>query len=73
MSIVSASSSGFDTAYDCARRVIDVTLLQRSPTYIFTLIHSVPRVIGSYDLDAEKGGSSLEENDRLFFDCYRPQ
>jgi cation diffusion facilitator CzcD-associated flavoprotein CzcO len=42
--VVGTSSSGFDTAYDFARRDIDVTILQRSPTYIMSLTHSVPRV-----------------------------
>ncbi|KAM0550293.1 hypothetical protein ACHAPJ_008963 [Fusarium lateritium] len=65
--VVGTSSSGFDTAYDCARRGIDVTLLQRSPTYIMSLTHSVPRVIGNYGPDAEQNRPSLEEQDRLFF------
>jgi len=47
--VVGTSSSGFDTAYDCARRDIDVTLLQRSPTYIMSLTHSVPRAIGAFE------------------------
>lgn len=42
--VVGTSSSGFDTAYDFARRNIDVTLLQRSPTYLMSLKESVPRV-----------------------------
>lgn len=42
--VVGTSSSGFDTAYDFARRGIDVTLLQRSPTYVMSLDASVPRV-----------------------------
>lgn len=46
--VVGTSSSGFDTAYDFARRGIDVTLLQRSPTYIMSLTHSVPRILGAY-------------------------
>jgi cation diffusion facilitator CzcD-associated flavoprotein CzcO len=47
--VVGTSSSGFDTAYDFARRNIDVTLLQRSPTYLMSLEESVPRV-RNYDL-----------------------
>ena len=47
--VVGTSSSGFDTAYDCARRNIDVTILQRSPTYVMSLTHSVPRAIGGYE------------------------
>lgn len=65
--VVGTSSSGFDTAYDCSRRGIDVTLLQRSPTYVMSLTHSVPRTIGNY---APKEGDirpDLEEQDRLFF------
>jgi hypothetical protein len=46
--VVGTSSSGFDTAYDFARRGVDVTILQRSPTYIMSLTHSVPRVMGLY-------------------------
>lgn len=42
--VVGTSSSGFDTAYDFARRNIDVTLLQRSPAYLMSLDESVPRV-----------------------------
>jgi cation diffusion facilitator CzcD-associated flavoprotein CzcO len=42
--VVGTSSSGFDTAYDFARRGIDVTILQRSPTYLMSLTHSVPKV-----------------------------
>ncbi|KAL4749215.1 hypothetical protein BDW72DRAFT_214185 [Aspergillus terricola var. indicus] len=65
--VVGTSSSGFDTAFDCSRRGIDVTLLQRSPTYIMSLTHSVPRAIGSYAPDADGNRPSLEEQDRLFF------
>ncbi|KAM5344357.1 hypothetical protein ACJ41O_012894 [Fusarium nematophilum] len=65
--VVGTSSSGFDTAYDCARRGIDVTLLQRSPTYIMSLTHSVPRIIGKYAPDADLNRPDLEEMDRLFF------
>ncbi|CAI6088274.1 unnamed protein product [Clonostachys chloroleuca] len=65
--VVGTSSSGFDTAFDCSRRGIDVTLLQRSPTYIMSLTHSVPRVIGNYAPDADLNRPDLEEQDRLFF------
>lgn len=65
--VVGTSSSGFDTAFDCSRRGIDVTLLQRSPTYIMSLTHSVPRVIGRYAPDARGNLPDLEEQDRLFF------
>lgn len=50
--VVGTSSSGFDTAYDFARRNIDVTLLQRSPAYIMSLTESVPRV--KFDLLSTK-------------------
>ncbi|KAJ5731797.1 Flavoprotein [Penicillium malachiteum] len=43
--VVATSSSGFDTAFDFARCGIDVTLLQRSPTYVMSLDESVPRMI----------------------------
>lgn len=64
--VVGTSSSGFDTAYDCARRDIDVTLLQRSPAYIMSLTHSVPRAIGAYE---PKNGvrPNLEDVDRMAF------
>jgi len=64
--VVGTSSSGFDTAYDCARRDIDVTMLQRSPTYVMSLTHSVPRAIGGYE---PKDGKrpDIEEQDRLAF------
>lgn len=65
--VVGTSSSGFDTAYDCARHGIDVTLLQRSPTYIMSLTHSVPRIIGGYAPDVDGNRPNLEEQDRLFF------
>jgi len=64
--VVGTSSSGFDTAYDFARRGIDVTLLQRSPTYIMSLTHSVPRIIGGYE---PKNGvrPSLDIQDRIAY------
>lgn len=65
--VVGTSSSGFDTAYDCSRRGIDVTLLQRSPTYVMSLTHSVPRAIGNYAPKAGDIRPDLEEQDRLFF------
>lgn len=65
--VVGTSSSGFDTAFDCSRRGIDVTLLQRSPTYIMSLTHSVPRIIGNYAPDANGKRPDIEEQDRLFF------
>jgi cation diffusion facilitator CzcD-associated flavoprotein CzcO len=65
--VVGTSSSGFDTAYDCSRRGIDVTLLQRSPTYVMSLTHSVPRILGGYKPDVDGNRPSLEEQDRLFF------
>ena len=46
--VVGTSSSGFDTAYDFARFGVDVTILQRSPTYIMSLTHSVPRILALY-------------------------
>lgn len=65
--VVGTSSSGFDTAFDCSRRGIDVTLLQRSPTYIMSLTHSVPRAIGNYAPDDKGNRPDLEEQDRIFF------
>jgi cation diffusion facilitator CzcD-associated flavoprotein CzcO len=64
--VVGTSSSGMDTAYDCARRGIDVTLLQRSPTYVMSLTHSVPRAVGHYE---PKNGKrpDIEEADRVTF------
>jgi cation diffusion facilitator CzcD-associated flavoprotein CzcO len=65
--VVGTSSSGFDTAYDFARRDIDVTILQRSPTYLMSLTHSVPRIIGSYE--PKKGGAKpdLDQVDRAAY------
>ncbi|KAH0359763.1 putative flavin-containing monooxygenase YUCCA3, partial [Aureobasidium melanogenum] len=65
--VVGTSSSGFDTAFDCSRRGIDVTLLQRSPTYVMSLTHSVPRVLGGYGPDATGDRRDPEEFDRIFF------
>ncbi|KAI0886891.1 FAD/NAD(P)-binding domain-containing protein [Annulohypoxylon maeteangense] len=65
--VVGTSSSGFDTAFDCSRRGIDVTLLQRSPTYIMSLTHCIPRMIGDYAPDADLNRPNLEEQDRIFF------
>ncbi|KAL2834081.1 hypothetical protein BJY01DRAFT_259666 [Aspergillus pseudoustus] len=67
--VVGTSSSGFDTAYECARLGIDVTLLQRSPTYIMSLTHSVPRLLGGYAPDEKNGGQipDLAVQDRLNF------
>ncbi|EPE06817.1 flavin-containing monooxygenase [Ophiostoma piceae UAMH 11346] len=65
--VVGTSSSGFDTAFDCSRRGIDVTMLQRSPTYVMSLTHSVSRTIGNYAPDANGVRPPLEEQDRLFF------
>lgn len=65
--VVGTSSSGFDTAFDCSRRGIDVTLLQRSPTYVMSLTHSVPRMIGNYGPDGDGNRPSHEEQDRLSF------
>lgn len=65
--VVGTSSSGFDTAFDCSRRGIDVTLLQRSPTYIMSLTNSVPRILGGYKPDENGDRPNLEEQDRLFF------
>jgi cation diffusion facilitator CzcD-associated flavoprotein CzcO len=65
--VVGTSSSGFDTAFDCSRRGIDVTILQRSPTYVMSLTHSVPRILGGYGPDASGNRPDVEEQDRLFF------
>jgi cation diffusion facilitator CzcD-associated flavoprotein CzcO len=65
--VVGTSSSGFDTAFDCSRRGIDVTLLQRSPTYVMSLTHSVPRILGGYAPDATSNRRDPEEHDRIFF------
>ncbi|KAE8423796.1 hypothetical protein BDV36DRAFT_303184 [Aspergillus pseudocaelatus] len=65
--VVGTSSSGFDTAFECARLGIDVTLLQRSPTYIMSLTHSVPRMLGGYAPDEHGNLPDLEVQDRLFF------
>ncbi|KAJ5652575.1 hypothetical protein N7507_010001 [Penicillium longicatenatum] len=66
--VVGTSSSGFDTAYECARLGIDVTLLQRSPTYVMSLTHSVPRMLGGYAPDKKNGNlPDTSVQDRLNF------
>ncbi|KAJ4269876.1 hypothetical protein NW762_001545 [Fusarium torreyae] len=65
--VVGTSSSGFDTAFDCSRRDIDVTLLQRSPTYVMSLTHSVPRILGGYAPNEKGYRRDPAEHDRLFF------
>ncbi|KAJ9132188.1 Flavin-containing monooxygenase [Pleurostoma richardsiae] len=58
--VVGTSSSGFDTAFDFARRGIDVTLLQRSPSYVMSLDESVPRMVAP--LYAPKDGKRPDVN-----------
>ena len=65
--VVGTSSSGFDTAYECARLGIDVTLLQRSPTYVMSLTHSVPKMLGGYAPDEKGNLPDIEAQDRLMF------
>ncbi|KAJ5351879.1 hypothetical protein N7452_000853 [Penicillium brevicompactum] len=65
--VVGTSSSGFDTAYECARLGIDVTMLQRSPTYVMSLTHSVPRMLGGYAPDKNGNIPDTEVQDRLNF------
>ncbi|WVW85907.1 hypothetical protein I302_107945 [Kwoniella bestiolae CBS 10118] len=64
--VVGTSSSGFDTAFDFARRGVDVTILQRSPTYIMSLTHSVPRILGVYKPENGKR-PDLEVADRIAY------
>lgn len=52
--VVGASSSGLDIAHDLAVRGVDVTLLQRSPTYIMSLTHSVPMFLGMHKPEGGK-------------------
>ncbi|KAI5478845.1 hypothetical protein MNV49_004577 [Pseudohyphozyma bogoriensis] len=61
--VVGTSSSGFDTAYDFARRGIDVTILQRSPTYVMSLTNSVPLLLKNYMPGSDC--PSIEIADRL--------
>ncbi|CAG8031743.1 unnamed protein product [Penicillium olsonii] len=65
--VVGTSSSGFDTAYECARLGIEVTLLQRSPTYVMSLTHSVPRMLGGYAPDENGKLPDTDVQDRLNF------
>ncbi|KAL4861238.1 hypothetical protein BDV12DRAFT_208250 [Aspergillus spectabilis] len=65
--VVGTSSSGFDTAYECARLGIDVTLLQRSPTYVMSLTHSVPRLLGGYAPDENGNLPDTDVQDRINF------
>ncbi|OCF30846.1 flavin-containing monooxygenase [Kwoniella heveanensis CBS 569] len=64
--VVGTSSSGFDTAYDFARRGIDVTILQRGATYIMSLTNSVPRMLGAY-MPKEGKRPDLDVADRLAY------
>ncbi|KAI1629437.1 putative monooxygenase protein [Exophiala viscosa] len=63
--VVGTSSSGFDTAYDFARRNIDVTLLQRSPTYLMSLEQSVPRILAPLYEPKDHKRPDLDTADRL--------
>ncbi|KAI1617017.1 putative monooxygenase protein [Exophiala viscosa] len=63
--VVGTSSSGFDTAYDFARRNIDVTLLQRSPTYLMSLEQSVPRILAPLYEPKDHKRPDLDTADRM--------
>ncbi|KAK6384353.1 hypothetical protein LTS17_001916 [Exophiala oligosperma] len=63
--VVGTSSSGFDTAYDFARRSIDVTLLQRSPAYLMSLEESVPRILAPLYEPKDHKPPNIENADRL--------
>lgn len=65
--VVGTSSSGFDTAYDFARRNIDVTIVQRSPTYVMSLTNAVPKFLGSYKPNDNGQRPNLELTDRLSY------
>ncbi|PLB51483.1 putative flavo protein [Aspergillus steynii IBT 23096] len=65
--VVGTSSSGFDTAYDFARRGIDVTLLQRSPTYLMSLDESVPRMIAPVYNPEGKKRADIDTSDRVAY------
>lgn len=67
VAVVGTSSSGFDTAYECARLGVDVTMIQRSPTYVMSLTHSVPRMMGNYAPGPNGERAVLEDQDRFFF------
>lgn len=64
--VVGTSSSGMDSAYDFARRGIDVTLCQRSPTYIMSLEHAPSRALGLY-IPKDGKRPDLEETDRIAY------
>ncbi|CAH0055956.1 unnamed protein product [Clonostachys solani] len=65
--VVGTSSSGFDTAFDFARRGVDVTLLQRSPTYLMSLDNSVPRMIAPLYEPKNHKRPDIETADRVHF------
>ncbi|KAL1404876.1 hypothetical protein Q8F55_008487 [Vanrija albida] len=65
--VVGTSSSGFDTAYDFARRGIDVTLLQRSATYVMSLPNAVSRMLADYAPLEDGTQPDHEVADRVFF------
>jgi cation diffusion facilitator CzcD-associated flavoprotein CzcO len=64
--VVGASSSGLDIAHDLSVRGVDVTLLQRSPTYVMSLAKSVPMFMGPHKpVDGKR--PDIEALDRGFF------
>ncbi|OGM48842.1 hypothetical protein ABOM_002999 [Aspergillus bombycis] len=65
--VVGTSSSGFDTAYDFAGRGIDVTLLQRSPTYLMSLDKSMPRMIAPVYSPEGRKRPDIDTADRVAY------
>ncbi|KAK4698849.1 hypothetical protein P7C70_g7418, partial [Phenoliferia sp. Uapishka_3] len=60
--VVGTSSSGFDAAYDAAKYGVDVTMLQKSPTYVMSLTHGAPAVLGHI---YSENGPTMEVADRI--------
>ncbi|KAK4702596.1 hypothetical protein P7C70_g3624, partial [Phenoliferia sp. Uapishka_3] len=60
--LVVGSSSGFDAAYDTAKYGVDATMLQKSPTYVMSLTHGAPAVLGHI---YSENGPTMEVADRI--------
>lgn len=60
--VVGTSSSGFDSALDAVRNGVDVTMLQRSPTYVMSLTHGAPACLGTI---YSESGPPIDVADRI--------
>ncbi|KAL8281487.1 hypothetical protein RQP46_006171 [Phenoliferia psychrophenolica] len=60
--VVGTSSSAFDAALDAARYGVEVTMLQRNATYVMSLTHGAPAVLGHI---YSEGGPPMDVADRI--------